>query len=155
MSVTVYIWDWALSPPWKRDFVSGGHASLSVEDGHGTYISWWPHAGSPLVTDAMVRRSYHDDMKAMKYQANHSLHIAGLNEAAIRSWWATKKRRLHFGYSLLSENCCQVVVEALAVGMSRSSNTERLIFPEMSLFPPCANPHMVLKYAWDLKRCVK
>jgi len=121
-NLTIWIWYYRGTVGPNRAF---GHASITLED--GTHISWWPQGNEQTgrrgslrrfdiyEADAYLDQTKQDDVDLEEKEADEAIHIDGLNEAAIRQWWATfKTTNTH--WRTLSSNCSTVVAEALKAG---------------------------------------
>ena len=154
--VTVFIWNFMGSNE------AWGHASLQVDS---TYVSWWPEAegrqsklGSsiPIYSVSPIRnRTYDMDYRGENFKhADHKINIKGLNEEAIKDWWAgfglVRNGELLEGpllpWSTLKQNCSTVVAKALEVGGAKEhvgwSKSWNLIW----------KPNDVYQYAVELKK---
>ncbi|MEP6945211.1 MAG: hypothetical protein ABJA02_04785 [Acidobacteriota bacterium] len=122
--IKVYIWEFrGKSEAW-------GHASMLCDN---TYISWWPAKPGQVPSKVhsniysaypFRNRGFADDVRDERQQPDHTIHISGLNETAIKDWWAS------FGlvrdmaeligplppWSTLSQNCSTIVATALSKG---------------------------------------
>ena len=122
MSVTVYIW--------LPNLPNVGHSSMLVEGGGAQtplYISWWPEGehnalGLALCTPYTNMSSYSDDRTNegdgnTPKDADYIMQFpSGLDEGAIRNWWAQTISDSQAQYCLLSSNCSAVVHQALQAG---------------------------------------
>lgn len=124
--VTVYVWRF------RGSGEAWGHASLRVVGGAPAgiaYVSWWPavsprtpkypSAPSPLnqiySAPAIQRRRLEDDIRDEGMKPDYQILIHGLDEAAIKTWWAG----FHTGanrWKTLSQNCSTTVGQALKAG---------------------------------------
>lgn len=85
--IAVYVWDFlGKDRAW-------GHASMHVEQ---TYVSWWPQGEGRVRNKVMGQiyhanpirgRTYQDDVRDEQRQPDHVIHLAGLDEAAVKDWW--------------------------------------------------------------------
>ena len=93
--ITVYVWNF------RGTSVAWGHASMRVNGGSPpgeVYISWWPQGSgrSPKVpgvdqiytVTAIRGRTYADDVRDEEQAPDHVIIFSGLDETAIKTWWA-------------------------------------------------------------------
>jgi hypothetical protein len=164
-----------------------GHASLHVDS---TYISWWPEAegrvGKKMVPNVysanpIRNRSFEDDeeaeayeeqmansqtnqssllQKAQKTSAFRPVELIGLDEQAIKDWWAgfglVKVSETGGGtqqlygplppWSTISENCSTVVARALIIGGGEKATTWRRPF-----YSPMWTPNQVHDFAVNIR----
>ena len=121
--INVYIWEF------RGKNEAWGHASLLCDN---TYISWWPQIPGQVpskiqniyTSHPYRNRSFQDDVRDERQQPDHTIPISGLDETAIKDWWA------RFGlvrdtteligplppWSTLSQNCSTIVATALQKG---------------------------------------
>ncbi|MBX3412174.1 MAG: hypothetical protein KF708_05595 [Pirellulales bacterium] len=127
--VIVYVWRFRMKGGDQKP-AAFGHASVQVDT---TYMSWWPanpgqvpsglhpniYASSPF-----RNRSLLDDERDEGQRADDIIYINGLDEAAVKDWWAS------FGlvrdgvelygplqsWSTLDRNCSTVAAIALKKG---------------------------------------
>lgn len=122
--VTVYIWTF------RGKTEAWGHASMQVGS---TYVSWWPAQPGQVPSKwhrqiyASVPfrgRSFAEDVRDEGQPPDHAIRIAGLDEAAIQSWWRS------FGlvqngvalpgpllpWHMTKQNCSTVAARALRIG---------------------------------------
>ena len=127
--VTVYVWNF------MGKNIAWGHASMHCEQ---TYISWWPtgegrvpskisqsvYAASPFRNQTFqTDQLFEGDGKFLK-APDHSIRISGLDEVAIKNWWAgfglVRNGALLQGplpaWTSLGQNCSTVVAKALSIG---------------------------------------
>jgi hypothetical protein len=114
--VTVFVWPGLLH-------ANVGHAAMKVDAGSPPgeiYISWWP-AGSggiiPFLLDVDIPAmlgTFESDDQAEGGVNFHAIQIFGLDEDAIKAWWAGWLLDLNF--RLFHHNCAVTVAKALAVG---------------------------------------
>jgi hypothetical protein len=151
--VTVFIWNF------RGKDVARGRASLLVDR---TYMSWWPEGSNGIASKLSDRlysvhpirhRLLSDDIAAERYQPDHLIDIAGLDESKIRDWWQS------FGlaqagvphedpmlpWETLARNCSTVAARGLSVGGGdRYANSTK---PWNSVW----TPHDVLQYATSIR----
>jgi hypothetical protein len=117
MSVTVYVW--------LPNFPNVGHTSMMVAGGSyqgRLYISWWPEGdhnafGLAMCTPYTSMGSYNDDKANEGQESDYTLVIpSGLDEGSIVAWWQNQLTDVNAQYCLLSENCSDVVHQALQAG---------------------------------------
>jgi len=121
--ITVYVWNF------RGTSVAWGHASMRVNGGSPpgeVYISWWPQGSgrSPKVpgvdqiytVTAIRGRTYADDVRDEEQAPDHVIIFSGLDETAIKTWWADLLRNTHAQWSTLGQNCSTTVAHALASG---------------------------------------
>ncbi|PSN51180.1 hypothetical protein C0J52_06048 [Blattella germanica] len=103
--IKVYLWNMTTSR-W-------GHLSLELSD--GTYISFWPKETRGF-KKASLGTSYESDVKSEGSSADDILELPDdiVDQEEIKSWW--KDYVLNNQYSLVFNNCAQVVKEALVKG---------------------------------------
>lgn len=170
--VTVYIWDFTgKESAW-------GHASMLCDD---TYISWWPEGpripsitnphipakfrekSDKIYTASPIRNAKFEDDQwregnwKIKVPPNHHPVILGLDENAIKLWWASfglvqGGHLLHgplLPWHTLTQNCSTVVATALTIGggakYANWINTWNLVW----------RPNRVLEYAESIRRNIK
>jgi len=131
VSITVMMWNYVGS---KSAF---GHASLSVDGGEPSgnwYISWWPNC-PPGGSDAASfweaqRREYFglcepkrsrklsDDISAENGPPDHHVLVLGLDETAVKAFWADLTTDPRAQWSATTTNCAAAVAAALSAGGS-------------------------------------
>lgn len=117
----VYIWKFTGSGP--ND--NWGHAAIMLND--HTYISWWPGSNrtpndSNIYEADALDPSYPRDRWSEGRDRGYDngvdpdfvIHIDGLDENAIRSWW-DKFRNTH-KWKTISQNCSTTAAQALMAG---------------------------------------
>lgn len=123
--VTVFIWNYqGKSERW-------GHASMQVDQ---TYISWWPAKEGRVRSeihpdiysvDPIRSRSKKADEEAEGSAPDHTIHINGLDDTAIKAWWKSLSLNDENGRELpgpiqqwdtFKRNCSTVVSTGLRVG---------------------------------------
>jgi RHS repeat-associated protein len=92
----VEIYYWGVDLPNRRV----GHIAMKLSD--GTYISLFPDG----------KHTPEQDITAEGREADRSYRLYGLNEKAIAAWW----KRANTTYSKYSNNCADIVGNALRVG---------------------------------------
>jgi hypothetical protein len=118
--IIVYVW----LPKRVGDQKNVGHASMLVS-GH-TYVSWWPDEAVGLGRDVhpIRNKSFASDVADEGCAPDFRVHLAGLDEQAILTWWSS------FGlvcdgallqgplqaYNLATQNCSTVVARGLKIG---------------------------------------
>ena len=133
--ITVYVWNQARGGSsgvfWGVDGASVGHAAMEISGGTPSgvvYVSWWPRRdtfGDVLVgTPAYDRRTLADEIRDEGgAHPDQTIRIAGrgegnagngLDEDAMKAWWATWQRDPD--YRLTDRNCCTTVVRGLLAG---------------------------------------
>jgi hypothetical protein len=112
---------------WLPEGGNVGHTSLQlgeVGDPEVTYISWWPATNlDPLKKAQGVTHSLAEDIECESRLPDITIELEmlkngqGLNEGAIRNWWANFQSQ-NVKYGLGGKNCSWVVVSALKAGGS-------------------------------------
>lgn len=111
--VTVFIW--------RPTRTAYGHAAMRVTGGKPSgniYISWWPSDAVSGVdcSPADPNTSLAQDIAAENNRRpDFAIDITGLNETAIKRWWARYARRAT-QWCTLWPNCSTVVARALEAG---------------------------------------
>jgi RHS repeat-associated protein len=132
-----------------------GHASIRLQN--GTYISWWPSAhreGNKNRCDCPKDNLYHapansdqtyeDDVAGEDgHSPDEVIHIDGLNEDAIASWWSAFKNNPQNNWNTSSQNCSTTVYDALRSGGG---------FPT---YVPVWNPAAVSLYSHEVQLQMK
>jgi len=118
--IIVYVW----LPKQIGNRKNVGHTSMLV-DGH-TYISWWPDESAGFGRDyhPIRNKNYSSDVADEGGVPDWSVHLKGLNEAAILDWWegfGLSRGNLELQgplppYNLAKQNCSTVVACALKRG---------------------------------------
>jgi hypothetical protein len=115
-----------------------GHTSLRIDGtpSHGEeYISWWPAGAGSVVeflTDQGIPATTHtfaQDEEAEGYANFHHIGIFGMDEDAMRSWWA--KFKADPTYRLFHRSCATTVAKVLAAG-----NHDSLTLDDNSVWTP-------------------
>lgn len=98
---------------------SVGHIALALSD--GTYISFWPPSPT-LLKKSGRSQSYEEDVRVEGRPADDELLLPDdlVNQHAIRTWW----KRYSVAYNLVTNNCADVVLQALKVGNIRELQVE-------------------------------
>lgn len=115
-----------------------GHASLRIQSTPSDpeeYCSWWP-AGAGTVYDFLTGgaiparwHTFAEDEEAEDNANFHTISIFGLDEPAMRAFWATWKADPT--YRLYYKNCATSVMKLLAVGFH-----DQLTLNDDSLWTP-------------------
>jgi hypothetical protein len=114
----------------------------------GTYISWWPVPGTQRNrtnknlqwdADAIDGNTYSHDIGANgeSQGPDQVIHISGLNEVAIKSWWPNYKKNRK--YNSRHRNCSTTVWDALLSGLPPEIR-KRLNMPTSDKFWPTVSP---------------
>ena len=110
---------------WRNDQGSWGHMSLQLSD--GTYISHWPKEikskTNPFPVIAKQMRNYAYDITAEGRDADEVIDLshAMVDEAKLRNYW--KEYKSTAKYHAIGNNCAQVIVHCLEVGMEEDSKS--------------------------------
>lgn len=114
--VVVYVWPGILNG-------NVGHTAMKVDGGFPPgeiYISWWPEGTGgiiPFLLDQNIPArlgTFQSDDEAEGFSNFHAIEIHGLDEDAIKAWWA--QWLLDMSYRLFHKSCATTVAKALAVG---------------------------------------
>lgn len=116
--VKIFYWE-------QRLFAEGsfGHVSMYVGGEYigdappiSGYISWWPQKHGRIFTHSIKNREYASDVAAEQRPPDPaSLTLVGLDEEAIKTWWAKFRAEGH-GWQLYDHSCAQTVADALRAG---------------------------------------
>lgn len=133
MSRTVCLTYSALMYVWTKNENSWGHASLWLDDGYNTYISWYPQANKSTNISNIQKiqrkirnelpESYEEDVK--KFIKRYCTHVFLITESdikitKIRDWWISYREK---PYNAVTNNCCHVVTMALNNGELKEKPT--------------------------------
>ena len=158
MACTVYYWKFVgSSSAW-------GHASMMVDGGDPDgqyYISWWPDCqGSDEkkqqyfgLCETNRSRSLKTDIESEHGRADNSVLLLGLDETAIKAFWADLTNDPQARWSATKTNCAAAVAAALhAGGSGKYFNVfEELAFDIWWNKSFCWDPESVYHYALNLQ----
>jgi hypothetical protein len=142
-----------------------GHASMTVDGGDPgpqVYVSWWPHC--PGGDDSKKReyfgscepwrsRTLKKDIESENGQPDGRVVLLGLDETAIKAFWADLMRDSRAEWSATTTNCAAAVAAALHAGGSGKyfNILEELAFDIWWNQSFCWDPTAVYHYAIKLQ----
>ena len=119
--VIVYVWNY------RGKSIAWGHASLKIEGGPTgpAYISYWPqgdgresawYSQQVYCVAPIPNRTFAADVRDEAGPPDYTIRIEGLNEDAMRAWWAGVNADVNAKWCTLSRNCSTTVAQALFAG---------------------------------------